>query len=98
MDKLTRKNMAEEARKQTEALRTIGMWRTGALALSAAGVAAAYAGLGGAVKSLPLGSFGLLMAVVGFGAALVLNLGIRNGKRNVKKILKLLQTKQEEAI
>lgn len=96
MSGLERKNMAEEARMQTAALKTIGTWRTAALALSAAGAAIAYAGLGGAVRSFPLGAFGVVACAAGFGAALVFNLGIRNGKKNVEKILRILEEKGGE--
>lgn len=82
--------IGREAVMQMEALRTIEGWKRGALALSAVGAAAAYGGFGGTQPLLPLGILGIVLGVLGLTAALVLNLGLRNGRRNVRQMLKLL--------
>ena len=82
--------VAEEAKMQIKALKKIGCWKNMAVAVSAAGVAAAYAGFAGDERNLVLGIIGAAVITIGIGIALVLNLGIRNGKRNVKKMLDLL--------
>ena len=82
--------VAEEAKMQMKALKKIGRWKNIAVAFSAAGVAAVYAGFAGAERNLVLGIIGAAVITVSIGTALVLNLGIRNGKRNVKKMLDLL--------
>lgn len=82
--------LAEEAKMQMTALKKIGRWKNIAVAVSAAGVAAVYAGFAGDERNLVLGIIGAAVITVSIGIALVLNLGIRNGKRNVKKMLNLL--------
>ena len=44
MAQLSKKELLEEAKKQSEALKRISRWRTYAMVLSAIGVAAAYMG------------------------------------------------------
>lgn len=85
-----KKIVAEEARMQMAALKKIGRWKNMAVAVSAAGVAAVYAGFGGAERNLVLGIIGAAVITVSIAIALVLNLGLRNGKRNVRKMLDLL--------
>ncbi len=83
-----------EIQMQQAALRQIGKWKTTALAISALGVAAAYAGLTGSSGNLVLSISGVAAIIAGIVAALVLNLGIRNGMRNVDKMLCLLEQKK----
>ena len=62
-----------------------------ALALSAIGVAFLYAGFGGQEKNIFFSILGISLLFAGVGSAAVLNLGLRNGKRNVEKILNQLE-------
>ena len=82
-----KKQLSQEARMQINALRQIGWWKTIALAVSAAGVALVYAGSKG---SIFLGISGAILMILGAGSAAVFNLGLKNGKRNVEKMLNLL--------
>ena len=87
MDDIKRKQLIKEASMQAEALKWIGRWRTAALFVSALGVLFAWYGLSNGVPSMIAGILGILMTVIGFALAVVFNLGIRNGSRNVEKIL-----------
>ena len=77
-----------EAQQQTAALKKISRWKMIAMAVSTLGVALAYAGLAGFIQSPPLGVAGTVIAA---GAALIFNLGLKNGRRNVTKMLKILE-------
>lgn len=90
MNTLDRNRLSQEAGLQLKALKQIGRWKMTALAVSAAGAAAIYAGFGGASRNLFLGIPGILLLIGGVGSAAVFNLGIRNGRRNVEKMLNLL--------
>ncbi len=90
MNVAERKRLSREAALQTRALGQIDRWKKIALALSATGVAFIYAGFAGQSENLFLGISGIVLSLTGLGSASVFNLGIRNGKRNVEKILDLL--------
>lgn len=86
-----RNRLSREAALQTKALERIDRWKKMALAISAVGVAFAYAGFAGQTENLFFGIWGIFLILAGAGSAAVFNLGIRNGKRNVEKILNLLK-------
>ncbi len=91
MNVIDNRKLSKEAKMQIEALKKINRWKLIAIAVSTLGVAAAYAGLAGIVPSLFLGVLGVCIAVVAAAAALVFNLGLKNGRRNVEKILNVLE-------
>ena len=82
-----KKRMTKEAEMQLKALKKINRWKLYAMAFSAIGVALTYAGTAGESSHLGLGICGIILIIVGIIAALILNLGLRNGRRNVEKIL-----------
>ena len=82
-----KKRLSKEAELQLSALKIINRWKTLALALSAIGVALTYAGLAGTVRNLPLSILGIAAILIGAASAIVLNLGLKNGRRNVEKML-----------
>ena len=90
MNAVEKKCLAEEARLQTQALQKIGHWRTIALAVSASGAAFAYAGFAGIKGTYFCSVFGIILLVLGIICAAILNLGIKNGRCNVEKILHVL--------
>ena len=90
MNAVEKNRLSQEARMQMNALRQIGRWKTTALAVSAVGVALTYAGCAGGQGNLFLGISGIILIALGAGSAAVFNLGLRNGKRNVEKMLNLL--------
>ncbi|MBR2812237.1 MAG: hypothetical protein IKD69_12745 [Solobacterium sp.] len=87
MSKEKKKALIEEAQMQSKALQRIGQWRTIALFLAAVGVVFAWLGFSRTDIHWIVGVFGILMTVISFLLALVFNIGIRNGNRNVQKIL-----------
>lgn len=95
MNAREKENIAIEAQKQIEALRKIDIWKNIAVLVSTLGVAAAYAGLAGTSRNLFLGIPGVIIILFGAGRALLLNLGLRNGRRNVAKMLDVLDKKGE---
>lgn len=91
MQDMEKKRLALESEQQLNAIKTIGRWRTMAIALSAVGVVLAYYGFHGKINHLSVGIPGFLLIAAGFAGATILNLGIRNGRRNVEKMLRLLE-------
>lgn len=85
--------LQKEAEQQLKALKMIGRWRTLALALSAVGVVLAYVGFTGAHASLALKICGIVLVILGFIGAAVLNLGIKNGRSNVGKLIREIEKK-----
>lgn len=90
MNAAERKRLSQEVQMQMEALKKINQWKIIALAVSAIGVALVYGGFAGAGQNLFLGISGIACMVIGTACAIVLNLGLKNGRSNVKKILDAL--------
>lgn len=90
MNASEKRSLSKEAQMQVRALKMINRWKNIALALSAIGVAIAYYGMAGGMQNLLLGILGIALMVVGSCSAVVLNLGLKNGRRNVGKILHIL--------
>ena len=92
MDAVEKKKLSIEAEMQINALKKINWWKTVALAFSTIGVTLAYVGMSGESHNLFLGVPGIILIVAGIVSAIVLNLGLKNGRRNVEKILDILET------
>lgn len=82
-----RKKLMLEAELQLKALKKINIWKLAAIAFSTIGVALAYAGFAGSSRNIFLGILGIILTLVCLMAALLLNHGLRNGRKNVEKIL-----------
>lgn len=91
MDAEKRKRLSLEAEMQLKALKTIRIWKMTAMAVSTLGAAMIYAGIAGTRGNIFLDIFGAVVMVLGLGGALILNLGLKNGRRNVEKILNCMQ-------
>lgn len=87
MAQLSKKELLEEAKKQSEMLERISRWRTYSMVLSAIGVAVAYMGFTGSFHPVAVGVTGVVIIVLGLGFALFCNFGIRTGRENVERIL-----------
>lgn len=87
---MKKNRLSQEAELQMKALARISRWKTAALFISAVGAAFVYAGFAGIQRNLFLGIPGILLTAAGFGSAAVFNLGLKNGRRNVEKILNVL--------
>lgn len=90
MNVIERERLSNEAQMQLKSLKKIEIWKNTAIALSTLGVALTYAGLAGTGRNIFLGIPGVIIIIAGLGSALVLNLGLKNGRRNVEKILNVL--------
>ena len=91
MDAAEKKRLTKEANMQLSALKRINQWKTFALALSAVGVALTYASMAGVDKNWALGFPGIAAILIGAAGAVVLNLGLKNGRRNVEKMLDAIE-------
>lgn len=91
MNVLDKKTISKEAEMQLIALKKINTWKIIAIAFSTLGVAITYAAMAAADRNLVLGILGVIIIVLGIGSALVLNLGLKNGRRNIEKMLNQIQ-------
>lgn len=89
MNAMEKNRLSKEAEMQVKALKRINSWKNIALILSAVGVVLAYNGISDG-RSLVLGILGIIIIVAGALCAILLNLGLKNGRRNVEKILHVL--------
>ena len=91
MDRAEKNRLSREVRMQTEALKRIARWKGYALCFSAAGAAVFYGGVRGSALHPLLIVLGIGAAVAGLVGAMVFNLGLKNGRRNVRAILNALE-------
>lgn len=90
MNAVEKEKLITEAKMQMTALKKINGWKKLAIVVSAIGVAIAYGGLAGTPSHLFLGILGILLTVTGFAAAAVFALGVKNGRRNVEKMIRVI--------
>lgn len=90
MNAVEKRRLSKEAKMQICALKKISTWKMIAIAFSTIGVALAYAGMAGTDRNIFLGISGIILMIISAGCAVVLNLGLKNGRRNVEKILDVL--------
>lgn len=95
MDAEKRAFLSQEAEMQKQALRKIAMWKNIAIAISTFGIAMLYAGAAGADKNLFLCIPGIIIMAAGLICGLILNLGLKNGRRNVEKIMYALEGRKD---
>lgn len=88
---LSREQALDEARRQKEALAKIGGWRRLLFLLTTSLLVVAVFGLKSGAVPFPLGVAAAIAAAVSFLLACVVDLSIRNGRRNVERILDSLQ-------
>lgn len=88
---LTKTQAIDEAKRQKEALRTIGSWRRYLFIATACFLTLAIFGLRSSGAAFVLGIVAAALAGIGLLLTFVVNLSIRNGHRNVEKILESLQ-------
>lgn len=92
MNRSKREFLTTEANCQVKALKMISRWRTLAVGISAIGVALSYAGFDAADQMIWLGVTGIVFIIFGFVGAAILNLGIKNGRQNVNRILNAIES------
>lgn len=79
--------LLEEAKRQSEALKTISRWRSIAFTAAAVGAALIYGGVVRPDMRIVLVAVGAVVVALGLAAAVLCDMGIRNGRKNVEKIL-----------
>jgi uncharacterized membrane protein YidH (DUF202 family) len=88
-----KKQMFYEAEKQSVLLKNLSKWSRNSMGLSSVGVVIAYYGLSHSGMKFTFGVFGVLFTVICALACLLINLAIRNGRKNVNNILKIISDK-----
>ncbi len=96
MNAIERKRLTKEAEMQVNALKKIRLWKALAIAFSTLGIALTYLSVTSANQKLFFGIPGIIFIIVGIGGATIFNLGLRNGEKNVRKILAVLDGKTYE--
>ena len=89
---LTREQLLDEAQKQKNALATMGIWRSRLFVLTTVLLVCAFCALRNSGAVFALGIVALILTVVCFLLLLLVNLSIRNGHRNVERILDSLKS------
>lgn len=85
-----KKQMVYEAEEQSKLLKNLAKWSRNVMGLSSVGVVIAYYGLSHSGMKFAFGVFGVLFTVICVIACLLINLAIRNGRRNVNHILEMV--------
>lgn len=88
---LNREQALDEARRQKEALEQIGGWRRFLFLLTALLLGVAVLGIKTGGAFFPAGIAAAVAAAVSFVLTCIVDLSIRNGRRNVEKILDSLK-------
>lgn len=98
MNKEQKEAWLREAKMQMKAIQTLEKYNMAALALAGLGAALCYFTIVASAQKNPLFIAGsIILAAVGALCSMVLNVGIRNGKRNVEKILNAVEGKEPPA-
>ena len=90
MNAIEKDSLLTEAKMQINALKKINEWKRLAMIISTIGIAIAYAGIAGTPSHLFLGILGIFLTLAGAVAAVVTNLGLKNGRRNVEKMIHVI--------
>lgn len=83
--------LLHEAQQQKDALLQLSRWMRNAMLLSSCMAVLAWWGLMGSGLRFACGVTGIVLAIVGAICAAVIGLGIRNGNRNVSRLLQATQ-------
>ena len=84
---LTRRQALEEAQRQKEALAEIGAWRRNLFILTSVFLVLAIFGLQSSGVFFGLGICAAVLTGISLLLTFIVNLSIRNGRRNVERIL-----------
>ena len=88
---MDRSLLMEEARMQTAALKRLARWAGFSAAFSASGIVLLYYMFTSPEPKIWPGILGALILILGTASVLTLLVGIRNGRNNVRKILKAIE-------
>ena len=98
MTKAEKEAWLKEAKMQMQAIATLEKYNMASLATAGVGAALSYFAVTAAYRNPLFISCSLILAIFGAVSSMVLNLGIRNGKRNVEKILNAVEGKEEKVV
>lgn len=98
MTKAEKEAWLKEAKMQMQAIATLEKYNMASLATAGVGAALCYFAVTAANRNPLFIVCSLILAIFGAVSSMVLNLGIRNGKRNVEKILNAVEGKEEKAV
>lgn len=98
MTKAEKEAWLKEAKMQMQAIATLEKYNMASLATAGVGAAMCYFGVTAANRNPLFIVCSLILAIFGAVSSMVLNLGIRNGKRNVEKILNAVEGKEEKVV
>ena len=88
---LTKAQASEEARMQKKALATMGTWRLALFVIATCFAVLAFFGIQTGAGWFVPGVIAAVLAGISLLLAFIVNLSIRNGHRNVEKILESLK-------
>ncbi len=91
MENMEKAKLENEVYLQKNALRTIDLWKNLCVGVSTFGVAMLFALAAGVHQNGILRIFSILFMVVGLICALICNLALQNGRRNVEKMMNVLR-------
>ncbi|MGL4790199.1 MAG: hypothetical protein ACRCW1_02225 [Anaerotignaceae bacterium] len=83
--------MTKEAEMQIKALKKISQWKMFSMGVSIIGVALTYAGMAGLENNIFMSILGIAIIIISTAVAIILNLGLKNGRKNVEKILACIE-------
>lgn len=98
MTKAEKEAWLKEAKMQMQAIATLEKYNMASLATAGVGAALCYFAVTAANRNPLFIVCSLILAIFGAVSSMVLNLGIRNGKRNVEKILNAVEGKEEKVV
>ena len=98
MTKAEKEAWLKEAKMQMQAIATLEKYNMASLATAGVGAALCYFAVTAANRNPLFIVCSLILAIFGAVSSMVLNLGIRNGKRNVEKILNAGEGKEEKVV
>jgi hypothetical protein len=98
MTKAEKEAWLKEAKMQMQAIATLEKYNMASLVTAGVGAALCYFAVTAANRNPLFIVCSLILAIFGAVSSMVLNLGIRNGKRNVEKILNAVEGKEEKVV
>lgn len=87
MNNLNKKQLINEAKAQTKALYIIKKWLLYAIGMSSLGITLVCFSFLGSITYTTVGIIGIICTTLSVIAALLINLGIKRGTKNVEQIL-----------
>ena len=98
MTKAEKEAWLKEAKMQMKAIATLEKYNMASLATAGVGAALCYFAVTASNRNPLFIVCSLILAIFGAVSSMVLNLGIRNGKRNVEKILNAVEGKEGKVV